>query len=337
MNERLNWMFPSFPVGRIFATDIRVSWWFALVPLVICPRYGIELGLAFTVLLYLSILLHEFGHVFAARRTGGFADEVHLTPMGGIALARPGHNPFSLGMTAAAGPMVNLVICIASFPGWYASETLWKSLNPFVLPISQIRMAELGHDLGLILFIANWMSLLVNLLPVMPLDGGQILRAILLGRNQIPSELVNRTALQVGMVVALLLLGVGVIFDMSQVVLLGTFVLLMNVVQLFQEEMGESMDDSAFGYDFSSGYESLERSNPTTTRESRPGLLQRWRDRRRERREQQLQLRRMEAEQQLDLLLAKVHETGLQSLSDQEKNLLRNCSELLRDKNKSES
>ena len=334
MNERFSWMLPSVPVGRIFSTDVRVSWWFALVPLVICPKYGLEMGLAFTVLLYVSVVLHEFAHVFAARWTGGSADEIHITPMGGVAMTRPGRGAYGLGVTAAAGPMVNLVICLCSFPGWYAPETLWGSLNPLELPISRLDPANLWHDLGLILFIANWIALLVNLLPVMPLDGGQILRAILSTKTH--PEVVHRTALHVGIAVAAVLLVLGAAFDLSQIVLIGTFVLMMNVVQLMQEDRGESMDDSAFGYDFSSGYESLERSNPTATRESKRGLIQRWRERRRIRREHQERLRRVDAEQQLDLLLAKVHETGLQSLSDQEQKRLRSYSELLRGRSKTE-
>ena len=113
--------------------------------------------------------------------------------------------------------------------------------------------------------------------------------------------------------------------------------LTVNIVQLFQEEMGEVMDDSTFGYDFSAGYESLEKSNPISTREVRLGLIQRWRERRRVRREQQERIRRSEAEQQLDELLAKVHEHGIESLSDQEKKLLRSCSELLQKRGKSEN
>jgi Zn-dependent protease len=335
MNERLNWMLPSISAGRIFATDVRISWWFALVPLVLCPRYGIELGLVFLVLLYLSVVLHEFAHVFAARWTGGFADEIHLTPIGGAALVRPGQGAFGLGITAAAGPLVNFVICICSFPGWYAPDTLWKCLNPFVMPISRFDTTELGRDLGLLLFTANWISLLINLLPVVPLDGGQMLRAILSTRTH--PELVQRTASRIGLGVAIVLLLVGLGCDLSQVVFIGTIVLVMNVIQLLQEDMGESMDDSVFGYDFSAGYESLERSNPTTTREAKPGLIQRWRERRRIRREQQERIRRMEAEQQLDILLAKVHENGLQSLSEKEQKLLQNCSELLRERGKSES
>ena len=43
MNDRLNWMFPSTSVGRLFSTDIRVSWWFILVPVITSLKYGIEL------------------------------------------------------------------------------------------------------------------------------------------------------------------------------------------------------------------------------------------------------------------------------------------------------
>jgi stage IV sporulation protein FB len=155
--------------------------------------------------------------------------------------------------------------------------------------------------------------------------------------TRIHPELVHRTALQVGLGVAVLLLVVGSWVDMSQIVLIGTFVLMINVVQLLQEEMGEAMDDSGYGYDFSAGYESLESSNPTTTRQVRPGMIQRWRERRRLRRQQQERIQRLEAEQQLDSLLAKVHENGLQSLSESEQKLLRSCSELLRGRQKDDA
>ncbi len=334
MNDRLNWMFPSISMGRLFSTDIRVSWWFILVPVITGLKYGIELGLAFMVLMFVSVLLHEFGHVIAARWTGGYADEIHMTPIGGLALARPAQGAFGLGVTSAAGPAVNLVLCIASYPGWYAPETLWGSLNPCVMPIARLSSAHLWRDLGLLLFTANWIGLLVNLLPVLPLDGGQILRAILAARTY--AETVQRTAIRVGMFVSVAFLAVGAIADISQIVLIGTFVLAMNLVQLLQDEYSESMGDSGFGHDFSGGYESLERSGQAAGREHSPGLLEQWRERRRMERENLDRIRRKEAEEQLDLLLAKVHENGLQSLSAREQKLLKSCSELLRPKSKSE-
>lgn len=335
MNERLNWMFPSISVGRIFSTDVRLSVWFALVPFMIIPRYGIEVGLAFTVVLCLAVLLHELAHVAVARSTGGNCDEIHLSPFGGLSAARPGRGPFGLAVTSVAGPLVNLIACIASFPGWYAKDVLWGALNPFVLPVSQLHAESMGRELGLIFFAANWILLLINLLPVMPLDGGNLLRAVL--STKIHPELVHRTVMHVGLGVAVIMLLIGAAADMSQVVLIGTFILLINLVQLMQEEMGDSLDEPGFGYDFSGSFESLESSNQTATRHAPSGLLQRWRERRRVKREQQERIRQMEAEQQLDSLLAKVHETGLKSLSEQEQKLLKSCSELIRGRQKSDS
>ena len=337
MKERLNWMLPSVFVGRMFSTDVRISWWFGIVPLVVCPKYGLALGLMFTVLLYLSALLHEFAHVFVARWTGGTADEVHLTPIGGIAQVRPARGAFGVGITAAAGPAMNLLLCIVSFPGWYASETLPASLNPFVMPIDGLHTnsPEVWRDLGLLLFIANWIGLLVNLLPVLPLDGGQILRASLLSR--INPEFVNRTALNVGMFVAIVILIFGAYLDLSQVVLIGTFVLMMNVVQLFQTEINEQSDISGFDTDLSAVAESLYDSSPLESPESSLSPLDQWKERRRARREQQDLIRRTEVEQQLDELLAKVHEYGFQSLSEQEKKSLQSCSKVIRERGKSES
>jgi stage IV sporulation protein FB len=334
MNERLNWMFPSLYVRRVFSTDVRVSWWFVLVPLIVYPRHGLELTLAFTGLLFLSVLLHEFAHVFVARWTGGVADEIQLSPVGGIAPIRPGQGAFAIALTAAAGPLLNLFVCLCLFPAWYAPQALWNCLNPFVMPVDRLHAENLWRDFALILFLVNWMLLLINLLPVTPLDGGHILRSVL--STNIHPELVNRTALQIGLVVSIMFLITGAIVDMSQIVLIGTFILMTNVVQLLQEELGEAMDDSGFGYDFSASYESVEATNPTATRQVSMSLLQRWRESRRLRREQLERIRRMEAEQQLDFLLAKVHETGLQSLSEEEQKRLRSCSELLRTRPKDE-
>ena len=332
MNERLKWMFRSFSFPRLVSTEVQISWWFALVPLVISWKYGLRLGMAYTGTLFVMMLLHEFAHVFMARWTGGTAEEIHLAPYAGLTACRPGHGAFGSIATAMAGPLVNFLFCFASFPGWYASKGLWSSLDPFNLPVRELRADHLGTDLLVLVFAVNWLIFTVNLLPAMPFDGGQIVRALLSMR--IHPELVHRTTAQIGVVVALSLLIVGATVDISTMVLLGAFVLVINSIQLMHEDVGEAIDDSAYGYDFSTGYENLETTNQTATKPIRPNILQRWRERRRIRREQQERIRKLEAEQQLDSLLAKVHENGLQSLSDQEQTILRSCSELLRGRQK---
>ncbi len=336
MNERLNWMLPSFEITRIGSLQIRFSLYFLpLVPLYLI-RFGWSLGFAVLGVLLLSVFVHELGHVCLARLTGGTASEIHLSPIGGLAMVQPGRGTWAQLVTTAAGPFVNLVVCLAVFPKYYAPETLWAILNPIQFPVAQLNTDGLLKDLGLIVFAVNWVLLLVNLLPILPLDGGRVVRTLLLTR--IHPELVDRFAVQVSMVAAGLLALVGLYGDWSPVVFLGAALLIINLVQLFEHEAIDRDEDSFLGYDFSEGYTSLDRSAPpagtTQPTEAQRGLLEQWRERRRQQREQAMRRQQEEAEQKLDELLAKVHAHGMGSLTSREQQLLKQVSDLLRDRGK---
>ncbi len=336
MNERLNWMLPSFEITRIGSLQIRISLWFLpLIPL-FPLRFGWTLGAAVLGILVLSIFLHELGHVCLARWTGGTATEIHLSPFGGLAAVQPGRGTWSQLVTTAAGPFVNLVICLTVFPSYYAPETLWRVLNPLEFPVAQLHDEHLLQELGLIVFAVNWLLLLVNSLPILPLDGGRIVRTLLLAR--IHPELVDRVAVQVSMVAAGLLSLVGVYGDWSLVVFLAAILFVTNLVQFFEHEVIDRDEESFLGYDFSEGYTSLDRSEPPAGNSqpaaSQRGLLDQWRERRRQQREQALRRQQEEAERQLDDLLAKVHAHGIGSLTSREQQLLQQVSDLLRDRGK---
>ena len=116
--------------------------------------------------LFAIVLLHEFGHAFACRQTGGIADHIVLWPLGGIAFVDPPRRPGAMLWSIAAGPLVNVV------------------LFPILLLLLMRARGVAGENTDLYRFVLNVAfingSLLVfNLLPVYPLDGGQILRAIL--------------------------------------------------------------------------------------------------------------------------------------------------------------
>lgn len=120
------------------------------------------------VALFAIVLLHEFGHALACRQTGGIADRIVLWPLGGIAFVDPPRRPGAMLWSIAAGPLVNVVL----FP-----------ILAILAQVMEARgLAEANPDLfnfvSVIGLINQWL-LIFNLIPVYPLDGGQILRALL--------------------------------------------------------------------------------------------------------------------------------------------------------------
>jgi Zn-dependent protease len=118
--------------------------------------------------LFLIVLLHEFGHAFACRQTGGQADHIILWPLGGIAFVNPPPRPGAYLWSLAAGPLVNVgLFPFFSFLLFVASNAQWNVSDP-----------DLFKFIGALWYM-NTALLIFNLLPVYPLDGGQIVRALL--------------------------------------------------------------------------------------------------------------------------------------------------------------
>jgi hypothetical protein len=89
--------------------------------------------------------------------------------------------------------------------------------------------------------------------------------------------------------------------------------------------------DATLGYDFSQGYTSLERHDaPRTAR--KPGPLRRWLDARRTQRIERQQQREFEEERRVDEILARLHETGMDGLTDEDRALLDRVSARYRDR-----
>ena len=72
----------------------------------------------------------------------------------------------------AAGPFVNLAICAATLQQVLSTTYSSSCWNPFVLPIpAELFGKEPLSDLMVITFSLNWMALVLNLVPALPLDG----------------------------------------------------------------------------------------------------------------------------------------------------------------------
>ena len=118
--------------------------------------------------LFAIVLMHEFGHAFACRQTGGEANEIILWPLGGVAFVSPPARPGAVLWSIVAGPLVNVVLApILYLLLLVATQRGWMNQSP---------------DLYRFLVAVQWVNLALlvfNLLPIYPLDGGQIVRALL--------------------------------------------------------------------------------------------------------------------------------------------------------------
>ena len=160
------------------------------------------LGLVTAILLFVSILLHEFSHSIVAVRSGIPIRKITLFMFGGVAsMERDVEKPLDELKTAAAGPAMTVLLAGLFF---VLSRVLTRSAIPYALAYSLMRI--------------NMVVLVFNLIPGFPLDGGRILRAGLWYRsgNFIKA---TRIASGVGKVFAVLLVMLGFLY-----VFLGTFV-----------------------------------------------------------------------------------------------------------------
>src|SRR3954447_7330389 len=113
----------SFPLGRMFGVTVRVHWLFPVVAAGLVLRAAFQKDVVpgswidmtmLMVLLFITVLLHEYGHCFGARFVDGDANEVLLWPLGGLASVEVPHTARANFITAAAGPAMNLVLCLAA-------------------------------------------------------------------------------------------------------------------------------------------------------------------------------------------------------------------------------
>jgi Zn-dependent protease/Tfp pilus assembly protein PilF len=166
----------SFRLFQIAGITVFVHWsWFLVgyfqVLMRFTPYETTGWNVAEYVALFGIVLVHEFGHALACRQVGGKADTIVLWPLGGVAFVDPPPRPGAVLWSIAAGPLVNVALLpvtvaaliLAAPAAPFDPRTTWPDPALFVLRIAQI-------NFGLLVF---------NMLPVYPLDGGQILQSLL--------------------------------------------------------------------------------------------------------------------------------------------------------------
>jgi len=327
MRDLLSW---NLNLGRWAGVSVRLHVVFVLLLAAVLFRTDpgeFWYGLTLVTVLFVSVLLHEMGHCFAAWKGGGHADHVLLWPLGGLAHVNVSQDPDQELPTSLAGPVVNLIICAVTLPvlamllaGW---PQVVQLLNPLQPPWPDTAAGLDGVAVLRLVFWINWWLAMINLLPAFPLDGGRALRALLWRQLGYRSAVLTvvRTAKVTAVVLWIVAFFVRHAHPYAPLPLAIFGVLLYfaakQEVQRLQEHDPE---DGFLGYDFSQGYTSLERRTAIETEAAGP--LRRWLDARREaRRVRQLQIEE-EEEKRMDDVLAQLQERGLTNLTPEDRALL---------------
>ena len=169
-------------------------------------------GIGFMLVIFLIVVMHEFGHSLAARRFGIKTKDITLLPIGGLArLERMPEKPSQELVVAIAGPAVNVVLAVV-FGIVLTLTNGWS-------PVEEISVT--GGSFMERLFAVNLMLIVFNLLPAFPMDGGRVLRALLAMRKPYPEA--TRLAAAIGQAMALLL-GLAGLFFNPMLVFIALFV-----------------------------------------------------------------------------------------------------------------
>ncbi len=202
----------SLKIGRIFGIDLEVhfSWVivFVFFSYTLSKQFGqlepgfstLEYwaaGMITTILIFMSVLVHELSHSLTALREGISIRKITLFIFGGVAQME--HEPQSSNSElkiASAGPLASFILAL-----------IFGSVYYFLFLVSEgMVVLALGT-----LAIVNIMMAIFNLIPAFPLDGGRILRAIIwkVLKNLLHA---TRLAVSVGSMFAFLGMGLGFFF-----------------------------------------------------------------------------------------------------------------------------
>ncbi len=319
----------SFRLGRAFDVEVRV---YALT-LVVFPLFAaIEWGrvgyhgselvfdvAAMTLALYLVVWTHEMGHILAARRYGVITPEISLSPLGGLAHLSSGvPSPRSDVVVSLMGPATHLLWLLPLWPlSRWVVDAHWLRPEGWSVGVPAFLVSFLWQvNIGLLLF---------NLLPIFPLDGGRVLRAVLSMRLQ-PNR-ATLWATRIGTVGGAGMIVYGLFFEQSLFATILVVIGIGVVISCRQEARAARHHVGPYEAEPRLPWE----SDPDAWKRAaaaarRPSGLARWRAARRARAE----ARRCEADAALaeavDRVLDRVKQVGMAGLNASERRVLERAS-----------
>ncbi len=134
-------------------------------------------GLLAAIIWLVSLFIHQAAHLVAAARLGGHIDRIVVGPLGDFVPVGLPQDPRREMLAALAGPIAHAIILLIVSPaiiisGESLSELMLAPFGPHNLVTGGVGLAALK-----LAFWINWLLLLVNMLPALPLDGGRAIAA----------------------------------------------------------------------------------------------------------------------------------------------------------------
>jgi Zn-dependent protease len=172
----------SWHLATFFNIPVKIHWSFLLMGLYVVligwkesmDTWGMLGFGGFVLLLFVCVLLHEYGHALTARKYGVETKDIIISPIGGMArLMSIPRKPIQEFWIALMGPAVNVVIAIILAIIIYFSGLTWLpegTPTTFFNDWKNMPSMLMGINIGLVIF---------NMIPAFPMDGGRVLRALL--------------------------------------------------------------------------------------------------------------------------------------------------------------
>jgi len=218
----------------IFGFPVRIHPFFWVIGLLLGGNGGLDSALVWIAALFISILVHELGHAFMIRRFGSSC-RISLYGMGGLAMpgrGRPCTDREQI-IISLAGPFAGFalaaaIVLLCTLMGMEVDSTKLFKVIPFWEIIPNNDSVVLTNFIKGMLRINIFWGL-VNLLPVLPLDGGRVSYVLFRQRDRLYGE---KKALKLSMVVAIGVVLLGISKQEIFIAILFGYLAYENYVQL---------------------------------------------------------------------------------------------------------
>lgn len=217
----------SWNLGTFWGIPVKVHWTFGLLILFVSysafasgNKLVQGLGLiAYVLILFLCVILHEYGHALSAKSYGVHTKDIIISPIGGLArLESMPEKAAQEFFIALAGPLVNLIIAL------FLALILYFTTGSILPVVSDFKFDE-PLEFARYIILMNFALFLFNLIPAFPMDGGRILRALLsikLGKIR-----ATKIASGIGRIIAIGFVIFGIFNQQLSLSLIGLFIFMM--------------------------------------------------------------------------------------------------------------